>query len=238
MKDRVIIATLVAVNAVLIGLLLAARPNFTPTPATDLAPGTESVDRPVTVSPSEPPASAPAAATPFTKVYSPDPRRFAANLRSVGCPEQTIKDILTAEIHQRSHEAEEALRPKPADHVPYMWSANTLEIRLIERREKAALLAKEESAQLSEALGYQANVQLPQYAMRNSDMKFASTLADLPPEKQATCLNAHEAYWAGVRSLQDRTKGFWLPEDVAELNQLKRTRLEALQAIRSGQYPR
>src|SRR5436190_23141237 len=37
--------------------------------------------------------------TVFTQVYSPDPKQFAANLRAIGCPEDTIKDILTAAVH-------------------------------------------------------------------------------------------------------------------------------------------
>src|SRR5205807_8198044 len=50
--------------------------------------------------------------TPFAQVYSPDPKLFAANLRAAGCPEETIKDILTAEVHRWYQNQEQALRPR------------------------------------------------------------------------------------------------------------------------------
>src|SRR5438445_9162009 len=87
----------------------------------------------------------------FAHVYSPDPKQFAANLRAIHCPEETIKDILTAEVHRWFQPQEQALRPTPADHVPFAWSAKTAEPKLIERRQKAAALARDESALLHDA---------------------------------------------------------------------------------------
>jgi hypothetical protein len=34
-------------------------------------------------------------------MYSSEPGQFAANLRRIGCPKQTVKDILVAEINRR-----------------------------------------------------------------------------------------------------------------------------------------
>src|SRR3569832_2298103 len=67
------------------------------------------IDRPKTDATKRPPE------TPFQAIYSSNIRQFGANLRAIGCPEQTVKDILTAEIDRRYAPQEEALRPKPAD---------------------------------------------------------------------------------------------------------------------------
>ena len=230
MKRWLLIGALCTVNAILVlSLFKGAGQRGTQTTAPSDSPDLSLPDSqpqaPNSV-PLRPAASTPS--TPFAKVYVNDPKRFAANLRAIGCPEQTIKDILEADIHQRFHEREEALRPKPADHVPFMWSAGTAERRLTERRQQAAALAREESVLLSDTLGREASVSMPQYAMRNSNEQFRNALETLPAEKQAIGRAADYDYWAGVEALQARTKGFWLPEDLAELNQLKAARQQAL----------
>jgi len=237
MKRWLLIVVLCTVNAVLVFMLFKgadhrgtqtiAQSDSPDTPLPDNQPQTQ------TSAPLRPAAHTPS--TPFTKVYVNDPKRFAANLRAIGCPEQTVKDILEAEIHQRFHDREKALRPKPADHVPFMWSAGTAESRLTERRQQAAALARDESVLLSDAIGREVSVSMPQYAMRSSDVQFRSAVETLSAEKQAIAHATDYDYWAGVEVLQTRTKGFWLPEDVTELNQLKATRQQALMRLVSAQ---
>jgi len=170
-------------------------------------------------------------ATPFTAVYSADSKQFAANLRAIGCPEETVKDILAAEVHRQFKDQEDALRPKPADHVPFAWSANTTEPKLAERREKAATLYREEAARLRDALGYEVSVPVPLYAQTMSDMQFQETLANYDAQKRSALQRAQDDYWTGVQLLQDRTKGFWLPQDVADLQRLKETRKQTIASV-------
>jgi hypothetical protein len=65
--------------------------------------------------------------------------------------------------------------------------------------------------------------------MTLSDQQFDAALA--------TSINAcairdiQDAYWAQVQALQERTKGFWLPQDVADLEALKAQRRQALNAL-------
>lgn len=47
-------------------------------------------------------ASSPA--TPWDAIESSDPRRFIANLRAVGCPEETIRDIVTLRVCRAYHD--------------------------------------------------------------------------------------------------------------------------------------
>lgn len=166
--------------------------------------------------------------TPFAAIYSADSRQFVQNLRAIGCPEQTVKDILTAEIDRRHAPQEEALRPKPADHVPFGWSAKTSEGKLISRRQEAAAIAREKRAELRAALGYDVAVKMPQYAMTTSDQIFEGFLNSLPSEKRAAAQAIQDDYWAGVQMLRDRTRGFWQADDVTALEELKSKRKSAL----------
>jgi hypothetical protein len=177
------------------------------------------------------PKAAPAPATEYAAIYSSNSKKFVENLRAIGCPEETIKDILIAEIGRRHAAQEEALRPTPADHVPNGWSARTVEGKLIARRQEAARIARAKAAELREALGFEVAVQLPNYAMTTSDQAFEAVLNSLPPEKRAGAQRIHENYWNEVEQLRERTRGFWLAEDVAALEELKARRQAALNQI-------
>lgn len=173
--------------------------------------------------------------TPFAAVYSADNKQFVANLRAIGCPEDTIKDILTAEINRRFAPQENALRPKPADHVPYGWSAKTSEGKLITRRQEAAAIAREKRGALRNALGYDVQVKIPQYAMTTSDQIFERLLTNLPPQKQTAAQAIQDDYWANVQSLRERTRGFWQTEDVAQLTELQEKRKLGLAKLQEAQ---
>jgi hypothetical protein len=171
--------------------------------------------------------------TVFTQVYSPDPREFAANLRAIGCPEDTIKDILTAAVHSQYQSQEQGLRPTPADHVPFSWSARTSEPRLIDRRQKAGELARDESSLLRNALSCEISVPLPLYATTLSDQQFEAAYAG--SDNACALREVQDIYWTRVQALQQRVKGFWLPQDVAELEDLKVQRRQALSGLLPNQ---
>jgi hypothetical protein len=159
--------------------------------------------------------------TEFASVYASDPKVFAANLRRAGCPEETVRDILVAEIGRRYHRREEDLRPKPGDHLPWGWSAKTHEAKIIERRQAAAGMAREKETLLRAALGYEVKVPMPTYAMTVSDQVFEERLKTLPAEKRELAHLANEQYWRMVEQLRTKTQGFWQSEDIAELERLK-----------------
>ncbi len=173
--------------------------------------------------------------TPFAAVYSTNAAEFANNLRAIRCPEQTVNDIITAEVHRGFKAKEEALRPTPADHVPFSWSARTTEPRLLERREEASALAREEAATLRDSLGCVATVPMPIYAMTSSDQRFEEQLAASAGVDSCAIRQVHDTYWADVQALLQRTKGFWLPDDVAELQALKEKRKQVLGSFLADQ---
>jgi hypothetical protein len=169
--------------------------------------------------------------TAFGRVYSPDLRTFAANLRRIHCPELTVKDIIAAQIKKQFQEREYQLRATPADHVPLTWNPNPPEMTLQRHRNQARQLAVEKAAMMRAALGYDVPVELPSFVVNSSDLRFEAGMLTLPPDQRLTVRQAHESYWSTAADLMDRTKGFWLPEDVDALNQLKATRRQNLTAI-------
>jgi hypothetical protein len=181
------------------------------------------------------PKPRPAPETAFAAVYSPDAKTFVANLRAIGCPEETIKDILSAEMNRRYSAREEALRPKPADHVPFGWSAKTSEGKLIERRQEAAAIAREKRSALRAALGYEVAVAMPQYAMTTSDQLFDRFLDSLPLGKRAAAQSVQDDYWQNVQTLRSRTRGFWQAQDISELEEFKSKRRTALAQLEGAQ---
>lgn len=194
----------------------------------------QAVAQPAPVLSSPPPpvkrvATAPT--TVFGRVYSPDLQVFAANLRRIHCPELSVKDIITAQINKQFQEREYQLRATPADHVPLMWNPNTPEMTLQRHRNQARQLAVEKAAALRTALGYDVPVELPSFVVNSSDLRFEAGISTLPPDQRPTVRQAHESYWSAAAELMNRTKGFWLPEDVDALNQLKAGRRQSLTAI-------
>jgi hypothetical protein len=231
---RAIYSGLLLVNVVL-GITLAWKFRLTArartVPRSQVAAANDA-PKPIFQSAKPLPSSEPP--TPYAAVYSPRPADFAANLRRVGCPEETVKDILFAEISRRYRAQEKLLRPKPADHVPFMWSPKTSEAKLIERRQQAAAIAREKADALRAALGYEVNVSMPLYAMTTGDQRFEKELEQIPPKKRQAAHAANEQYWLMIEQLRNRTQGFWEPADVEELNQLKRQRREELDRLREA----
>src|SRR5260370_29979163 len=52
----------------------------------------------------------------WSALASPDLRKYAANLRRVGCPEDTIQEIMVAEVNRLYSARERGLKGRP-DHV-------------------------------------------------------------------------------------------------------------------------
>jgi hypothetical protein len=169
--------------------------------------------------------------SPFAAIYSDDPTQLAASLRRVGCPEGTVKDVLIADVNRKYRTQEEALRPAPADHVPWGWSARTSEGKLIERRQQAAAIARQKEAVLRAALGYEVPVKMAVYAMTTSEQKFQEGLEALTSDQRQVAQQIQEDYWAGVEALRAQTSGFWQSDDIAELNRLQEERNAALNGL-------
>lgn len=241
MKAKLCIGALVALNLILAIGLVAALSSPEPNPPnvpSDRSAEAVAVLAQVTSSAPLAPALAPkahVADTPFARMYSEDPKEFAANLRAIRCPEATVRDIIAAEIARKFRAQEEALRPKPADHVPVGWSSATSEAKLLERRVQAAALAHEKAAQMKDALGYSVPVSLPLYALTATDQKLQAEWAQFPDPKRVLLNQVQEDYWVKAQALQEQTRGFWESQDYIELKRLKTEWQEQIRRVLEAQ---
>ena len=88
--------------------------------------------------------SAAAPSTPWGTIESLDPARFIANLQAIGCPEQTIRDILVSRVSRGFHAQLEAAHDAEAREQPWWRGRNyNPELSLLNsalRRERNDLL--------------------------------------------------------------------------------------------------
>src|ERR1043166_116956 len=239
MRRSFIVGLLLGLNFVLAGFLIAAlitlKERMLARDSGDLtervaAPSKSTMPERAQVQP-----RAPVQATLFARMYSENPKEFTANLRAIRCPEETVRDIITAEIGRKYRAEEDWLRPKPADHVPMDWSSATSEGRLLQRRLEIAALARKKAGEAGEALGYSVPISLPLYATTPADQRFEAEWANLPEPKRARLNRAQDDYWRKTSALQERTRGFWQSEDYAELQRLKTEWLDQIKRIREAQ---
>ena len=238
MRRSLILGLLVGLNLVLAGLLVAGlitlEGRTSASNSSDLTEGSAASSRATAPEGAQvQPRAVPA--TPFARMYSENPKEFAANLRAIRCPEETVRDIIMAEIGRKYRAQEDWLRPKPADHVPMDWSSATSETRLLQRRLQMAALARKKAGEVEEALGYSVPISLPLYATTAADQRFEAEWANLPEPKRAQLNQAQQDYWSKASALQERTRGFWQAEDYAELQRLKTEWLDQIKRIREAQ---
>jgi hypothetical protein len=69
--------------------------------------------------------------------------------------------------------------------------------------------------------------------LRLSDQQFEASYAG--SANACALREVQDIYWTRVQALQQRVKGFWLPEDVAELEDLKAQRRQALSGLLPNQ---
>ena len=104
----------------------------------------------------EPAAAAPVASSQkfdWRLVESEDYRKYIANLRAIGCPEETIRDIITADVN-KLYESKRKELAGPKKKFEY-WKPGGLMGAAVdpERMEKERALNKEKRALLTELLG-------------------------------------------------------------------------------------
>jgi hypothetical protein len=89
----------------------------------------------------------------WSSVESDDYKKYIANLRSIGCPEETIRDIIKADVNKLYEAKRKALAGPPKKFE--FWKANALMTAVAdpERTEKERALNQEKRALLTELLG-------------------------------------------------------------------------------------
>lgn len=231
-----VIIGLIALNLVLAGYLAVtlARPGpgqAAPKPSTASTAAASTEDQTRALQKNSPTAIAPPAAPAkfsWASLVSRDLRVFAANLRQVGCPEETIKEIVLAEVGRRYGPMEADLKVRPDDVAPWEKAA------LYDRRNaesKLRQLLEEKRALVKELTGVDTGIDMPSRLAGRDLIPFETAYATLPDDKRALVRAIQENYWTQSDDIKQRTMGYLEPEDRAEFERIKKERRDALAQV-------
>ena len=145
-------------------------------------------------------------------VESEDYRKYIANLRAVGCPEETIRDIVVADVNKVFESRMKALRSGNTNRYEYWRQGNAGYSALLDADTvaKTQALAKEKRAALKELLGAEVPEKLDAWPGLNP---FKERMDFLTDEKQADVMEIEQELTARqAQNAQAAAKG-----DYAEL---------------------
>ena len=189
MNVRTALTAALALDLILAAVVLTLLLRLAP----PIPPPSPSKSKAVPLAEAVPDGPAPAEAAParvllfdWRVVESEDYRKYIANLRSVGCPEETIRDIITADVNKLFEARKKELRK---DKPPFQfWKAGNLMMGLVdpELMQQQQALDKEKRALLKELLGVEPELK-PDLLMAGMN-PFETMLDFLPADKQAALM--------------------------------------------------
>src|SRR5947207_2181457 len=105
----------------------------------------------------------------WASVESPDYREYIANLRAIGCPEETIRDIVIADVNKLFGSRIAALYPTAKDYK--FWRVEDRAAREEDRarEQKRRQIDKEKRALIKELLGIDYDVEMARWSGRPDD---------------------------------------------------------------------
>ncbi len=169
-------------------------------------------------------ASAPAFR--WDALESADYATYAANLRAIGCPERTLRDILLPDIEQHYAERKAALAADTQDH--FWETADQRDARERDRVAKSHALELEKRGLIRKLLGadwnYAALKELRGEGFGAALMELLVGYTDLPRTEHV--FMTHQMAEVDVKAFQAATEGIYLDEDFPKLQAL-RDRFEA-----------
>lgn len=229
MRSGLTLALSLALTGALLGMNVALHRIRLAAPAADAERKlTVTTKRLVRNLPPPPAATATTNPQPFhwSGLESPDYAVYAANLRAVGCPERTLRDILLPDLEKLYDERKAALADGPEDRF---WE--TVDMRDARQRERDAKLRElelEQRALIRQLLGADWNFAALK-ELRSEG--FASAILELllgftEVGKTEHLFLTHQMFEDDVKAHQTATEGITLDEDVPKLQAL-RDRFEA-----------
>ncbi|HNQ87164.1 MAG TPA: hypothetical protein PKM73_00865 [Verrucomicrobiota bacterium] len=195
------------------GLLLVSAAAAAAEPAPPAAPSNPAGDPP----PPEPPP-----AFHWRQIESSDYRQYLANLRSIGCPERLIRDILVADI-EVLYRSRLARRPPHFD--PWVGLDGRNAARKASQANRIEAL-REKRALIRELLGYDWDAEFAEEALAQHEVALlAGFLPDTTLMRLAAVFSDHEDT---RRAIEQAAGGILLAEDKAQIRELRDRMADAL----------
>ena len=162
-------------------------------------------------------AATPAPKFSWSQIESEDYHQYIANLRAIGCPEQTIRDIIIADVNKLYAARENPLKtkPKPGQAMP-SWKRRN---RHWNGSASSGLCNRKSAETIKELLG----IEFPWTCFRRPHRATTTPLKWrlLPPAEKRDAVQAlQETYWQNVDALKGKVGKGKTPESVAESRQL------------------
>ncbi|OYT69105.1 MAG: hypothetical protein CFK52_14100, partial [Chloracidobacterium sp. CP2_5A] len=160
----------------------------------------------------------------WRQVESPDYKEYIARLRGIGCPEQTIRDIIIADVSKLYAEKRAALYNAPKV-VRYWQSSETQYTRdNVKYQQAVRALEKEKTELIRELLGVDLRRELAK--IYGGEPNFDRSLMFLPPERREPIQEMLDRYRDLERAIYAEADG--------ELNEAQRARVDALRREREA----
>jgi hypothetical protein len=180
----------------------------------------------------------------WKNIQSRDLAKMIERLRTAGCPEESIQDLILAEVNRDYAARIRALGGDFYQNRPYWAAQRPYDSQASERREaakKQRQLQKEKSEHLVELLGID-----PEKQRRKEDglpevsaYSFIAARTDFLPESKKEAANNYlEQFEEKMQDFYRETSGMWDSQSRAEQRQLEAERLQGLAQILTPQEVR
>lgn len=238
----ILIALSLLANAALAFKWWQSQPPTPVAPAASLAPAAQPSSPAAAAKPRRSESAATTAAVPATPALPAKPawaqlfstadlKGSVQRLRAIGCPEETIADLVTAEVSRRFSEKSQAIWRR-TDEDKY-WVAHNQDDMMAgsERSKQFAALEKERVALLTDLLGFDPQKRqreesgIPDY--RDRQVSF------LPAEKREAVQRYLEEFQAKENDHYRRNRGLYDAQERAERKELQAEKERGLAAILS-----
>ena len=154
----------------------------------------------------------------WSRVEAQDFEQLAINLRAIGCPEKTVRDIVLA----RGRRTLEQVSSESAPKVPF-WTAGLRRTHAQQEAERQSRLSREQIlARLERVLGQDMFLEDPKLMDQFEGQAILRFMVGPVPEETFVKVAAKLAWFSEHReALDSRARGVWLDTDEAELAQLR-----------------
>jgi hypothetical protein len=149
---------------------------------------------------------------------------YAINLRNFGCPEETVRDIIIADVVKSYAERRRLLRANapPPDYWRTSESGKGLPAESAEMRRVLDELDRERSQLIQDVLGVELDVELARYT--DDGGSTGPLVSFLPEGKRGSVLALQEKYAAQEQAVYGQSNGLLLDSDRDALRQIQKQR--------------
>jgi hypothetical protein len=175
----------------------------------------------------------------WSQLESSDFKAYIANLRGVGCPEPTVRDIIRAEVDRLFAARHEALESPPPNHQNFWERRREWGPRFhYERRLKHRELEREREALMAELLGPLGDGESPVGQGEASQNPPGGDPGQITPEVADQVHEIQEKYMHLREEIFHQAEGRIYPDDLAVLQELHDQRLTELSQVLSPEQLR